>query len=86
MTQYFFDVWVNDTLFPDTEGSDFSTLKEARHEALRTLGEIAKDKLRDGGERDFVISIREEVGPALVTASLSLRVDTHGQAADGESH
>jgi hypothetical protein len=41
---------------------------------MRTLGEIAKDELPDGDHRIFAISIREGDGPAILTASLSLRV------------
>ena len=51
------------------------TLKAARIEALRALGDIAKDELPDGEVRSFVIDIREGEGPIVLTASLSLRVE-----------
>ena len=50
-------------------------LEAARLEALAALGEIAKDQLRDGDHRDFVIDIREGAGPVVLTVSLSLRVN-----------
>jgi hypothetical protein len=73
----FFDVIDTGKVSPDTEGTDFTNLAEARHEALRTLGEIAKDKLPDGNRREFVIQIRLESGPPVMTASLSLHVQEH---------
>jgi hypothetical protein len=40
--------------------------EEAREEALRTLGEIVKDKLPDGDHRNFLIEIREGDGAPLL--------------------
>jgi hypothetical protein len=78
MPLYFFDVTDTGNVFPDTEGTQLAGLGEARHEALRTLGEIAKDKLPDGDFRTLVIEIRESNGPVILTASLSLNVSRDG--------
>ena len=54
-------------------------LEAARMEALAALGEIAKDQLRDGDHRDFVIDIREGAGPVVLTVSLSLQIERKGK-------
>jgi hypothetical protein len=74
MPRYFFDVTDTGDSSRDSEGVEFPSLKEARAEALRTLGEIAKHELPDG---NFVIQIREKSGPPILSATLTLRVETH---------
>lgn len=75
MPLYFFDVTDTGKTWPDDQGTELASLEEARHEALRTLTELAKDKLPDGDSREFLIEIRENDGPVLVTASLTVRVE-----------
>jgi hypothetical protein len=75
MPLYFFDITDTGKTWPDSEGTEFASLKEAREEALRTLGEIVKDKLPDGDHRNFLIEIREGDGAPLLSASLALRVE-----------
>jgi hypothetical protein len=55
MPRYFFDVTDTGDTSRDGQGVEFPSLKEARAEALRTLGEIVKDELPDGDHRHFVI-------------------------------
>jgi hypothetical protein len=74
MPLYFFDITDIGKTWPDSEGTELASLEKAREEALRTLGEIVKDKLPDGDHRDFTIDIREGDGASLLSASLSLRV------------
>jgi hypothetical protein len=62
MPLYFFDITDTGKTWPDSEGTELAGLEEARDEALRTLGEIAKDKLPDGDCRVFLIEIREGDG------------------------
>jgi hypothetical protein len=76
MPRYFFDVIDTGDSTRDEEGVEFADLEEARQEALRTLGEIAKDELPDGDRREFTIHIREDNGPPVLTPSLSLHVKT----------
>jgi hypothetical protein len=74
--RYFFDV--TDTgkqLLRDREGTELVDLEAARREALETLGGIARDELRDGDDRDFVIELREGAGPVLLRVSVSLRLE-----------
>ncbi|HVI76661.1 MAG TPA: hypothetical protein VM715_00555 [Candidatus Acidoferrum sp.] len=77
MPRYFFDVTDTRDSSRDSEGVEFPSLKAARAEALRTLGEIAKHELPDGDRRNFVIRIREKSGPPILSATLTLRVETH---------
>jgi hypothetical protein len=75
MPQYFFDYLDGTRAYPDDEGAELPGLKQARAEALRAIGGIAKDKMPDGDRRDFQISIREGGGPVLMVVSLALRVE-----------
>lgn len=78
MPRFFFDVTDSGKTSPDSEGVEFPSVDEARREALRTLGEIAKDELPDGDHRQFSIDIREGDGAPILTAALSLRVERKG--------
>jgi len=69
MPLYFFDVTDTGRTSHDNRGMELPSLIEARREALRALADIAKDELPNG---DY---IRENDGPPLLTASLSLRVE-----------
>jgi hypothetical protein len=75
MPRFYFDVTDTGRTFTDPEGTELQGIKEARKEALATLGGIARDELPDGDVREFVIRIRSEEGSVLLTASLSLRVE-----------
>ena len=75
MPLYFFDITDTGKTWLDSEGTELANLEKAREEALRTLGEIVKDKLPDGDYRNFLIEIREGDGAPLLSASLALRVE-----------
>jgi hypothetical protein len=72
--RYFFDVTDGGNVTVDSEGVEFDSLEGARGEALRTLGEIARDELPDDDHRQFSIEIREGGSAPVLSASLSLRV------------
>jgi hypothetical protein len=75
MPLYFFDITDTSKTWPDSEGTELANLEEARDEALRTLGEIVKEKLPDGDHRNFLIETREGDGAPLLSASLALRIE-----------
>jgi hypothetical protein len=75
MPQYFFDYRDGNRVYIDDEGAELASLKDARTEALRAIGGIAKGKMPDGDSRDFQISVRENGGPILMVVSLALRVE-----------
>lgn len=49
-----------------------------------TLPEMAKDELPDGDQRVFVVSVRDEVGLAIVRVALTLTVEYPLQAEEQE--
>ena len=82
MPLYFFDVTDTGQTSRDDEGAEFATVEQARREALRALGGIARDELAKGGDREFMIRIRVANGPPILSASLSLRVQKHDPASN----
>ena len=75
MPRYYFDYEDGPGEVHDDEGVELATLEEARSEAMRAIGGLAKDKIPDGDRRDFRLAIREESGPVLMVVSLSLSVE-----------
>ena len=73
--RYFFDVRDGGVVQVDSDGTVLADLQEARHEALATLGGIAKDELPDGDMREFMISVRDGDGRIHLRASLVMRVE-----------
>ena len=76
MPHFCFDIADGSETGIDDEGLELPSLTEARKAALATLGEIACEELPDGDCRNFIISIRDENGDALLKATLALRVET----------
>ena len=74
MPRFFFDLVDTGNRYPDADGTVLADLEHAREEALQTLGQIAKDELPDGDQREFTIDVRSDAGQILLTASLSLLV------------
>ena len=75
MPQYFFDYMDGTRAYPDDEGAELPGLKQARAEALRAIGGIARDEMPDGDRRDFQISIRQDDGPVIMIVSVAVRVE-----------
>jgi hypothetical protein len=75
MPLYYFDFADRVDTDRDDVGTEFRDLKAARRGALQALGEIARDKLPDGDERVFKVSIRDEHGDTLFVATLALRIE-----------
>ncbi len=80
MARYYFDVQDGKTFTPDEEGLELPGLKAAEDEAARTLPDIAKDSLPDGGHRDFAIIVRDEAGHPVLRLSLAFDVEHLDQA------
>jgi hypothetical protein len=73
MPRYFFDVVEDGTTFLDEEGLEFNDLAAAHADVLRTLGELAREKLhRD--RQSLIIRVRDESPEPVWTASLTLRI------------
>ena len=76
MPCYYFDIDDGDRRIWDDEGLDFPDLGAARHELMRAMGEITKDIMPDGDQRDIIGRIRDETGKPVLQATLSLRVES----------
>jgi uncharacterized protein DUF6894 len=72
MPRYFFDIH-NGRLYRDPEGSEWTTLDEARQEAMRALPEIARHAvpMRDEDHQAFTVLVRDEQNNTIYTAALT---------------
>jgi hypothetical protein len=75
MPLYHFDTIQDGELSPDDEGLEFSSLDVACDEAVRALGEMARDRLRCRDRQEIAISIRDGGLMPLFTASLVLTIE-----------
>ena len=74
MLGFFFDFLDSGIFERDDEGYECRDLPHARKEAIATLGAMARDDFRNGAERDFQCSVRDDGGNVLITADLMLRI------------
>jgi hypothetical protein len=70
MPLFFFDLLENGQPVPDEDGTQVIDIEQARVEALRTLGNIAKNELTKSGQDDLQVSVRDENGQVVLTVSL----------------
>ena len=71
MPRYYFDVRVGDNFTEDREGLEFAGIEAAQDEAVRALGEMAKDALPGAVEREMAVEVRDERKQPLLRADLS---------------
>ncbi len=77
MPRYYFDEYDGDTVFQDEEGLELDGIKTARDEARKALPDITRDVIPgDGDRRVIAVKVRDETGKVVVTATLSLLVET----------
>ena len=76
MPVYFFDRSEDGEFSRGDYPIECASVDEARREAVRALAEIAKEEFPNGDRRQIAIQIREDGGPPILSASLSLRVET----------
>jgi uncharacterized protein DUF6894 len=76
MPRYYFDVRDNGSFNIDEIGHEFTSVNDARLEAARALGEIARDILPGLSVRSISIQVRDDRGPVL---SASLRFEVNDQ-------
>lgn len=72
MPRYFIDTHDDDMLVKDEDGMEFADADEAREAALAALPDMVRDKVRDGTDRTFCASVRDEAGTVLFKATLAL--------------
>ena len=71
MPRYFIDTDNGELEVHDDEGFEFADAATAQREALRTLPEIARDRVLDGKQRLFSAVVRDATGRAIYSAVLS---------------
>lgn len=72
MPLYFIDSSDGDHTDIDKEGLELANDEVARRVALDALPDMARDKLPDGDERSFRVSVRNASGCVIYRASLDL--------------
>jgi hypothetical protein len=76
MPRFFFDIHDGEKFTPDRQGLDLDDLEAAKEEAKKTLSEIVKDEMPDGGRRDFTVDVKDAAGQIVWRVTLSLVVET----------
>ncbi len=72
MPRFFFDTYDGDFFAPDNEGLDLEGIEAAKLQAQKALPDMARDKLPDGDQRVFKVSVRDEAGQVVLRVTLSL--------------
>ena len=72
MPRYYIDSDDDDLSVRDDEGEEMAGPQAARVAALRVLPDMARDKIPDEDARTFTVTVRNEAGAAIYTATLTL--------------
>lgn len=71
MPRYFFDIHDSGSIKDDT-GVEFATLDEVRAQAIRTLPDIAREDIPNGGDhRTFTVLVTDDAEKPVYTATLT---------------
>lgn len=70
MTRFYFDTHDGDRTERDTEGVELPDEARARVEAKAALTDMARDHLSNGNHMDFRVTVRNEAGQEIYSASL----------------
>ncbi len=73
MPRYFFDTDDGDVYRPDVDGKDLADPGAARRAALETLPDLVNEKMPDGDQRSFAVTVKDDRGKPVYVATLSLR-------------
>ena len=76
MPRFYFDIRDGESFVPDEDGLEFPTINEARDDASRTLGQMMKEAMPDGG-RNLVIKDWEGLKTAGEFDPTYLHVEPH---------
>lgn len=72
MPRYHFDVTDAVDFSRDEHGLDCADDQEARIQADTLLPDLARERLQDGDQHEFVVAVRDEAGGVVCEASLDL--------------
>ncbi|KQQ33232.1 hypothetical protein ASF58_24185 [Methylobacterium sp. Leaf125] len=82
MPQFYFDFQNGTSRIDDEEGVELEDLETGRREALRTLGEVAREALSKGDEQTLRASIRDANGHVAYTATVTVTGTWHPTSID----
>ena len=72
MAVYFFDLREGGDLSADDEGTELDGVEAARAEVIQAFPAIAAQRIRTDGDRaEFEMTVRDDAGQEVMTASLS---------------
>lgn len=72
MPRYFFDIHDDHTVHHDDTGTEFDSLDDVRHAAMRLLPDMAREEVpKDGDRRSLVVLVTGEGGHPVYSATLS---------------
>ncbi|MBR0826736.1 hypothetical protein JQ596_14395 [Bradyrhizobium manausense] len=74
--RYYFDIRDNTGLYPDEEGLEFKTQREAEVEAAQTLAGLAKDLATIDERQDVAVEVRTDVEDVFQAALIFKRGGT----------
>jgi hypothetical protein len=73
MPRYYFDFQDAESVTIDETGEELPTIERARKEALRAVGEAARDFSRQRGAGVLAVEVRDDSGPILrVSATIEI--------------
>jgi hypothetical protein len=73
--RFYFDLRSGEKFTPDQEGVEFPTVKDARADASRTLGEMIKDAMPDGEHCEMAVEVRGHDKRALFKIKMTFEVE-----------
>ena len=82
MPRFYLDLFLGSASNLDEEGHEIGSLLAAEIEALRTAGELARDRLfimREAVPEDIRVEVRNELRQPVLTVTVSIRVDRAGR-------
>lgn len=83
MPRYFFDTYDGERLLADDRGIEFENIAAARAAAQAALPDMAKETLREGSHRTFVVSVRDEDEKVVLRVALSMVIEEGDVDAEG---
>ncbi|EIM29451.1 hypothetical protein MicloDRAFT_00019290 [Microvirga lotononidis] len=82
MPRFYLDLFLGSQSNLDEEGHEIGSLRAVEIEALRTAGELARDRLftmREANAEDIRVEVKDEHRRPILTVTISIRVDRSGQ-------
>jgi hypothetical protein len=85
MPRFHFDLFMGSHVNLDEEGHEVASLQAAEIQAMRTAGELARDRLnmvRDANSEDIRVELRNEHQQPVLTVMVSIRIQRADESPD----